>query len=158
MNTETALTRSKHHAPVKEIPEYHSWRSMRARCYDPNNASYYRYGARGVVVHEEWRKSFKSFFEDVGPRPSKGHTLDRFPNHSGNYEPGNVRWATQIEQNRNRANTPRMPDGESLADFCERTGLKYKTLIHYLTRASKPFDEAVALCKKQTTRLSNANR
>jgi hypothetical protein len=50
---------------------------------------------------EEWLNSFAAFFAYIGPRPSQFHSLDRFPNNDGGYEPGNVRWATKKEQDRN---------------------------------------------------------
>jgi hypothetical protein len=74
---------------------------MRSRCYNPNNRSYSNYGGRGIVVCATWRSSFEAFFRDVGEVPSDEHTLDRIDN-DGNYELGNVRWATWTEQGRNR--------------------------------------------------------
>lgn len=50
---------------------------------------------------EEWRESFEAFFAHVGPRPSLAYSLDRIDNDRG-YEPGNVRWATDSEQQQNR--------------------------------------------------------
>jgi hypothetical protein len=59
------------------------------------------YGARGVIVCDRWRDSFENFLADVGFKPLPNLSLDRIDN-SGNYEPGNVRWATQKEQINNR--------------------------------------------------------
>jgi hypothetical protein len=72
---------------------------MIERCTNPNSPTYKNYGARGVTVCARWRK-FEDFYADVGSRPP-GTSLDRYPNKSGNYEPGNVRWATRLEQNNN---------------------------------------------------------
>lgn len=77
------------------------WCSMKARCYNKNRNSFARYGGRGITVCARWRESFSAFKKDVGKRPSPAHSLDRYPNRHGNYEPGNVRWATRIEQRRN---------------------------------------------------------
>ncbi len=85
-------------------PEYGNWDSMLKRCYNPKSDSYHRYGGFNppVTVCEEWRNSYEAFLRDMGRRPSPVHTLDRYPNPHGNYEPGNVRWATVTEQGRNR--------------------------------------------------------
>lgn len=82
--------------------EYVVWMGIRARCLHPQDASYPRYGGRGIRMCERWRRSFAAFLADVGRRPSSAHSLDRYPNNDGHYEPGNVRWATLAEQSRNR--------------------------------------------------------
>lgn len=64
----------------------------------------------GITVCERWRDSFENFLADMGERPSKAHSIDRFPNRDGNYEPGNCRWATAIEQSRNRGFCKLTPD------------------------------------------------
>jgi hypothetical protein len=79
-------------------PTYTSWRSMRDRCTNPKDNRYYLYGIR---VCDRWLHSFENFLADMGERPS-GMTLDRYPDKNGNYEPGNVRWATPKQQAANR--------------------------------------------------------
>ncbi|MET8113722.1 hypothetical protein [Streptomyces prasinus] len=74
---------------------------MIKRCENPNNHAYARYGGRGISVHPEWRANFGAFLRDVGRRPSPDLSLDRIDN-DGNYEPGNVRWATAKQQANNR--------------------------------------------------------
>lgn len=78
--------------------EYRSWGAMKSRCLNPNSHAYSRYGGRGITVCDRWRDDFAAFLSDMGRRPSPQHTLDRFPDQSGNYEPGNCRWATAKEQ------------------------------------------------------------
>ena len=79
-------------------PTYQSWRSMMKRCYQPRNISYPNCGGRGITVCEQWH-DFTNFLADMGTRPA-GKTIDRI-NNSGNYEPGNCRWATPKEQSQN---------------------------------------------------------
>lgn len=79
---------------------YSTWCQMRRRCENPGATQYPYYGGRGIKVCERWRQDFAAFVADVGERP-EGMTLDRI-NNDGNYEPGNVRWATRAEQRANR--------------------------------------------------------
>jgi hypothetical protein len=72
------------------------------RCENSNDRDYRYYGALGVRVCDRWRRSFPAFLEDMGERPSSEHTIDRWPDNNGNYEPGNVRWATRHQQVQNR--------------------------------------------------------
>lgn len=76
---------------------------MHARCTNPKNANYQYYGARGITVCESWSGvgGFARFLKHVGLRPSAKHSIDRM-DVNGNYEPGNVRWATVLEQRHNR--------------------------------------------------------
>jgi hypothetical protein len=111
--------------------EYVIWASMIARCHNEKNRAYARYGGRGIVVCGAWRQSFAAFLKDVGPRPSANHSLDRFPDNDGNYEPGNVRWATSKKQNRNRSDNRLLTAfGETrcLTEWAEALGVK-RTLI-----------------------------
>lgn len=84
-------------------PEYVTWCAMIARCINPKLKCWKRYGGRGIKVCERWRNSFDHFYADMGPRPTGQHSIDRFPNLNGNYEPSNCRWATKVEQCQNQS-------------------------------------------------------
>lgn len=82
-------------------PEYSSWLAMKDRCLNPRSSNYPLWGGRGIKIHQPWVEDFMAFYQDVGPRPSPRHSLDRVDN-DGHYEPGNVRWASRLQQTRNR--------------------------------------------------------
>ncbi len=86
---------------LTKTPEYRTWCSMKSRCKYPAHVSWKDYGGRGIQVCERWLHSFENFLADMGKRPP-GTSIDRWPNNDGNYQPGNCRWATSLQQNRNR--------------------------------------------------------
>lgn len=102
-HAEMMSARATHRESVTQAntKEYRAWQNMKRRCYDPANNRYYRYGARGIRVCDAWINSYETFLADVGRAPSPRHTIDRL-NNDGNYEPRNVRWATYVEQAKNR--------------------------------------------------------
>lgn len=113
-----------HYTGDKPSPEYYSWRSIKARCFNQNHHSFHKYGGSGVIMHPEWANDFSSFFRDVGIRPSLKHTLDRKDSALG-YIPGNVRWATSHTQNRNRSDNHWITVGEEtlcLEDWARKLG------------------------------------
>jgi hypothetical protein len=86
------------------FPEYKTWCAIKDRCYRKNSINYHRYGGRGITVCEKWKNSFISFYTDMGPKPSKKHTIDRIDNDRGYYKE-NCRWITQAENARNSSAT-----------------------------------------------------
>lgn len=100
LHNEQLSKRAKTHGLTKTI-EYRIWADMISRCERPTATGYKDYGDRGIGVCQTWRQSFVAFLADVGQRPSPLHSIDRI-NNDGNYEPGNVRWATKSEQRLNQ--------------------------------------------------------
>lgn len=110
-------------------PEYACWKDMFRRCTKPTHKSYASYGGRGIQVCARWRV-FENFLADMGRRPSPDYSLDRI-NNDGNYEPGNCRWATRVEQMRNtRRNHVVTVRGRDMCvtEAAEVSGLKPATL------------------------------
>lgn len=77
--------------------EYDIWKGMKRRCSDGDNPYY---GGRGIKVCDRWLV-FTAFLSDMGPRPSRNHSIDRI-DPSGHYEPENCKWSTSIEQSKNK--------------------------------------------------------
>lgn len=127
-------------SPGRRSPEYGVWASMNSRCADPSNARFERYGGRGITVCERWRHDYAAFLADMGPRPSKGHSIDRIDN-DGIYEPGNVRWATAAQQMRNTsrsANVTAFGETMCITDWSGRFGVCDETIRNRLKSGVNP--------------------
>jgi hypothetical protein len=131
-----AISEKKKTHGMTKSPEFGIWTAMKVRCMNRNAINYHDYGGRGISICERWMK-FENFYADVGKRPSASHSLDRFPNNDGNYEPGNVRWATDTEQHNNKRNNKLLTlNGEtfSLAEWAQRKGIEYHCLSSRIKR------------------------
>jgi hypothetical protein len=115
-------------------PTYSSWAAMLSRCRHVDAPQNRHHGGSGITVCPQWEPrlggSFEQFLEDVGLRPD-GTTLDRYPDKTGNYEPGNVRWATPEQQfNNTRSNVLVEYKGQrmTLAQASRASGIHSDTL------------------------------
>lgn len=148
LNRETTAIRNKTQMSTHGLSysiTYRSWHSMKTRCLNKNAPDYHRYGGRGVLICKRWLDSFENFFADMGERKSKALSLDRI-NNKGNYEPGNCRWATSSQQNKNKDR----PKGrvfmtiqgrtKSLVDWELETGIGYQ-LFTYRRKRGWPDDK-----------------
>lgn len=135
--------------------EYRSWYGMKARCLCRGDASYNRYGGRGILVCEHWLK-FENFFEDMGLKPSPKHSIDRIDN-NGNYSCGhcdecvangwfaNCRWATKEEQARNTRRKHLIffrGETRTLMEWSEIIGLPYSVLRARIFQLKWPLEKA----------------
>ncbi len=137
---------------MSRTPEYNVWASMKKRCLKPGHKAYSHYGGRGITVCERWLK-FRGFIEDMGPRPTSEHSLDRFPDPKGNYEPANCRWATWEEQNRNRDEynviVPFNGQMITVGEWAKITGGNPIMVYNRLKAGWKP-EDAISIAKRST--------
>lgn len=109
LNNENTVKRNTTHGYTHNPTRiYKIWIGMVQRCTNKKEPHYKDYGGRGIKVCDKWLNSFENFLADVGERPSLKHSLDRFPDNDGNYEPNNIRWATKKEQQENRRDSIRL--------------------------------------------------
>ena len=100
-------------------PLYQTWAGMIARCYSKKIGGYKNYGGRGITVCSRWRNSPEAFISDMGDKPTPRPSIDRIKN-DGNYEPGNCRWATSLEQNLNKRVSRSNTSGVVGVHWCKR--------------------------------------
>ena len=118
------------------LPEYRIWAGIKQRCLNPKRHDFARYGGAGVTLCDEWAESFSAFFEHIGPRPSKLHSVDRIDGTKG-YSPGNVRWADPYGQAANQSHVRAFSyDGRTLtaSEWARETGIGFTTIIARLNR------------------------
>jgi len=116
--------------------EYRSWQQMKNRCYYKNEIGYALYGGRGIKVCDRWSgpDNFIEFYKDMGPKPSKKHTIDRIDS-NGDYCPENCRWATPKEQGSNKRTNRKIEyNGKicCLAEIAQKIGVSHGSLTHRL--------------------------
>lgn len=135
---------------IRDHPSYGQWSQMKTRCTNPNIPKYRRWGGRGIQICKRWSvgengySGFECFMMDMGPRPSRKHSVDRIDN-DGNYEPANCRWATHKQQANNRSSNCLITyKGETLSmlDTAEKYGISYFVLRNRVSRGW-PHDEAI---------------
>ena len=120
---EDALISKDRYTGAKKHPNYGSWNAMVSRCQSNGNGAAYRnYKGKGISVCERWLKSFWDFVEDMGVKPTPDHTIERNGNKLG-YSSENCRWATRIEQGRNRSDNVAIGDFGTLKEASESTGI-----------------------------------
>ena len=130
---------------LSKTREFRVWVAMRSRCMSPQDPAYPDYGGRGIKVCERWDE-FEVFLSDMGYRPSDKHSIDRYPDNDGNYEPGNCRWATVRQQSRNRRTSTHITANgttKTLVEWSEATGLKRSTIQRRIKKLGWPVDQAL---------------
>ena len=125
---------------LSKTPEYQIWLRAKQRCHNPNEKTYFRYGGRGIKIYKKWRTDFEAFFDHVGPRPTKEHTIERIDNNHG-YFPDNVKWATQQEQANNRRTNHHITINgvtHTIAQWARIVGVRPESICNRLYRGWSP--------------------
>jgi len=127
----------------KERPEHYTWRTMVARCTNPNQSAYEYYGARGIKVCKRWLK-YENFLADMGKRPNAEYSLERVNTNLG-YKPSNCRWATRSEQQKNKTSTRWYSNGVFTGTLVECAALVgvSKELAHWRWKQWGSFQKEV---------------
>jgi len=126
-------------------PEYKIWCSIKTRCYNPRAINYPHYGGIGVTMDPAWKDDFSAFLLHIGPRPTKNHSVDRIDGSLG-YVPGNVRWATDVEQNRNQRDLHQITFNDKtqcMSAWAEEVGVPYFTLASRINGRKWPIERAL---------------
>jgi hypothetical protein len=137
-----AISAPKHR--MSSTAEYQSWAAAKKRTTDKNDRSYPRYGGRGIKMSDAWISDFTTFLRDMGPRPP-GTSLDRIDN-DGPYSRENCRWATRVEQARNRRSTVlfRIGDDErTLTEWSKISGIPEPRIWKRVNTLGWPIERAV---------------
>lgn len=144
-----------HGHAIRRSPEYRIWTGMHSRCRNPRQTGFKYYGGKGVKVCERWR-SFESFLADMGPYPGQGFSLDRRES-SGNYEPGNCRWATGPEQSRHlqKISTPDLSkifelyeSGTTQVEIAQRFGVSQPQISKIINKKRRNYS-----CQSLSSRI-----
>ena len=126
---------------MRQSSEYQSWVKLRGRCFSEYNNRYVSHGGRGITVCDRWKDSFQNFYDDMGPKPTPKHSIERIDN-EGNYEPENCKWATPREQANNRRSSLKLDiygEVKSLAQWCREFEVPYKSAQHMLAKGEGPY-------------------
>lgn len=139
-----------------DTPECRAWIGMKSRCFNPHNISYRNYGARGITVCSQWQHSFNNFFNDMGPRPSLHHSLER-RDVNGHYCKENCCWATRTQQANNTRRSFRITfhgETKTLQQWANLLRMEYQTLrcrIRHGWSLDRAFTEPVHTHHRQVT-------
>src|SRR5574343_423273 len=134
-----------------QTPEHRVWQSIIRRCYNPGQANYKYYGAKGIKVCDGWRGrgGYERFLAHIGRKPTARHQIDRIDS-AGDYEPGNVRWVTPVQQQRNKHNNKLITANgktQCVQAWVDETGLDHSVILSRIYRYGWPEDLAVTAPK-----------
>lgn len=128
--------RVRHGESSPPTAEWNAWAAMMSRCYILSAGNYGRYGGAGITVYESWHV-YENFLDYMGRMPESGMSPDRYPNGEGDYEPGNVRWATKRQQAQNRKTNHLLTIGDRtqcLVEWIRESGIAEGTVYGRIRR------------------------
>lgn len=131
-------------------PEYRTYTNILTRCLNKNRKCYSRYGGRNIKVCDRWLESFENFFEDMGKKPGSEYSIDRIDN-NGDYCLENCRWATKVEQARNKRTTLTITfKGETkpLKEWTDQFGIRYHLAWQRIYKHKWPLEQVFNKVKK----------
>ncbi len=131
---------------MRHDPVYQNWAHIVQRCCNRKHSDYPDYGARGIGICEQWRNDFAAFRAHIGPKPTPKHSVERLDNQLG-YIPGNVTWATNTVQSRNRRSNRLLVVGDEtrcVSEWAERCGINAGTVRSRLTKSALGPAEALS--------------
>ena len=152
---------SKHKADwhgMSKTPMYKLWLNIKDRCLNPKNPYFHNYGGRGIKICKAWAESFMEFQEAMGPRPTPAHTLDRM-NNDGDYEPGNMAWATKKQQannTRKNVNLTFNSRTQTLAQWAAEIGVVPSTLHYRINQGGMTVEAALTTPYRRGRRKQEA--
>ncbi len=145
LSRELTIQRStKHGGSGGKHPLYKTWDGIKQRCLNKADHNYPGYGGRGIIICSQWVADFTVFVEDMGPRPSLSHSVERI-NNDGPYSPDNCKWATRLEQCNNRRDNLHITHNgrtQTLSQWAREYGVQGQTII-YRIRNGWPIEEAL---------------
>lgn len=128
--SDETIRRNRIHGESKQTPEYQAYMRTKSCCTNPRNPKFANYGGRGIECRFN---TYQDFLNCVGRRPSPKHSLDRI-DVNGHYEAGNLRWATEIEQARNKQQHRYITASLLLSEWVQLTGLSHNVIRRRLSR------------------------
>lgn len=153
LQAETIVTANTTHG-MSAHPIWGVWNAIKMRCLNPNALAYPNYGGRGITVYSEWRNNFTAFYNYISMLEhfgEPGYSLDRI-NNDGNYEPGNIRYATYKEQ---ALNSRRHYNGANIRGETHHNAKRTAEQVRYIREQAKSGKSRRAIAKEMNITLSN---